>query len=300
MKIWIVTPSYNQIGFLKRCVASVRDQADASIVVHHHVQDARSNDGTAEWLRDKIHEMERLKAGGELPHYSFSFASEPDEGMYDAINRGWRLAGADVDVLAHLNCDEQYLRNALSVVSNCFLTHADADVILADMIVVDGDGEYVCHRRSIKPHKWLTYICCPAMTTTTFQRAAVVREQQVLFDPSWRNIGDMVWYNDLHRAGTKFRVCNQLVAVFTDTGDNLNLDRSALEERARYAKEHLRGCKFITRLCSKLYSLRRYIKEFSLSPPREYRIYWRDTESRDVFAVSKPTGLWHRDRPAGD
>ena len=71
MKITIVTPSLNQLEFLKRNAASVADQEGAD--VEHIVQDAGSTDGTVDWI----------EAQSGLKGYV-----ENDEGMYDAINRG--------------------------------------------------------------------------------------------------------------------------------------------------------------------------------------------------------------------
>ena len=48
----IVTPSFNMLGYLKRCSASVADQRGAS---HEHiVVDAGSTDGTAPWLAGQV------------------------------------------------------------------------------------------------------------------------------------------------------------------------------------------------------------------------------------------------------
>ena len=135
------------------------------------------------------------------------------------------------------------------------------------------------------------------MTTTTFQRASVVRDKGVLFDTSWRNIGDMVWYNALHKAGVNFGVYNEIVSLFVDTGDNLNLTEEAIRERKRYAGEYLFGTQVFTRLVSKFYSLRRYLKEFYLKSPIEYALFWSDLEKREVRKIKKATGLWHRKGP---
>lgn len=300
MRFHVVTPSFNQLEFLKRCVASVADQAMQGeahgaerIEVHHHVQDACSTDGTVEYLSEHLANSCQLRADG----YSFSFSSEKDEGMYDAINKGWLLARKDVDVVAHLNCDEQYLPGALKTIADYFSSSRDVDVALADMIVVDRDGDYICNRRSLKPYALLSRICCIGMTTTTFQRASVVRDRKVLFDTSWRNIGDMVWYNALHKAGVKYGVCNQLVSLFADTGENLNLTEEAIRERRRYADEYLWGTRAFTRMMSKFYSLRRYLKEFGMESPKEYALYWNTDLEREVRPIKKPTALWHRSGP---
>lgn len=334
MKFLIVTPSYNQLSFLKRLIASIVEQATGAIRVHHHIQDGGSTDGTIDWLKRYAQEIggQKSEVSGQrsedhIPSaqcpvpsaYTFSFSSEKDEGMYDAINKGWlraseRLATShqpfdesanfklrtpnfDETILAHMNCDEQYLPGALQKIAAFFSNHPKADVVLADMIVVDNDGAYICHRRSLKPNALLSRICCVGMTTTTFQRAAVVRDRKVLFDTSWRNIGDMVWYNELHQSGVRFGVFNELVSLFVDTGENLNLTEEAIRERKRYADECLFGMRRISRLVSKFYSLRRYCKEFYLKPPTEYALYWNDLEKRDVRPIDKPTGLWHRSGP---
>ena len=83
MKFSIVTPSFRNSEWLKLCIASVADQG----VEHEHiVQDSCSDDGTGDWLpRDS-----RVKA-----------FVEKDQGMYDAVNRGYRRATGDI--LAYLN-----------------------------------------------------------------------------------------------------------------------------------------------------------------------------------------------------
>lgn len=108
----IITPSYNQLDYLKRCVASVADQAttgiphsvsgvgtgrqangckltaNSSIRVHHHIQDGRSTDGTREFLAEQISNRPQPMANS----YTFSYESASDDGMYDAINKGVAFA----------------------------------------------------------------------------------------------------------------------------------------------------------------------------------------------------------------
>ncbi len=309
MKFYIVTPSYNQIEWLRLCVASVADQVlntnqqplaksdgsntISSLQVHHHIQDACSKDGTQEFLSEHLVNSQKLEAKG----YSFSFSSQKDEGMYDAINKGWKLAPDDVDVIAHLNCDEQYLPNALKIIAEFMTAQPEADVVLADMIVVDSSGEYICHRRSVRPNRFLSRFCCAGMTATTFQRASVTNEKQVFFDTSWKNFGDKVWYNELQAAGCRFAVCNQLTSVFTDTGDNLNWTKEGTRERRRYEEEFLRGSRVGIRLVSRWLGLRRLLKERFIKPPVSYALYREEGVERELLAITDPTGLWHKKWP---
>jgi glycosyltransferase involved in cell wall biosynthesis len=293
MKFWIVTPSYNQLEWLKLCIASVADQAGDGIEVHHHVQDACSSDGTREFL-----EMKALDEA--IDDYSFSYASEPDDGMYDAINRGWKLASEDVDVVAHLNCDEQYLPGALKSVADFFMNNAETEVLLADMIVVDTNGDYICHRRSLKPYPMISKFHCAGFTATTFHRLSVTRDKQVFFDTRWRNIGDKVWYNALHDARCSFGIMHRLVSLFTETGDNLNWTENALVEGKQYREEYLKGISRIRHFVSKINGLRRYILEFFHKPPAFYALYEKGKDGRTVYRIKNPTGMWHKKgyRPA--
>ena len=109
MNFSIVTPSFRNSRWLKLCIASVADQQ--GVEFEHIVQDSCSDDGTQNWLpQDK-----RVKA-----------FIEKDTGMYDAVNRGYRRAQGDI--LAYLNCDEQYLPGALRAVGDYFAAHPEVEV----------------------------------------------------------------------------------------------------------------------------------------------------------------------------
>ena len=298
MKFWIVTPSYNSLAWLKRCLPSVCDQAGKAVHVHHHVQDAASADGTQEYLKDYA---ERIAKDSSLNGiYSFSYTSEKDNGMYDAINRGWDKAGDDVDILAHLNCDEQYLSDALVKVAAYFERHTDNDVVFADMVVVDKNGGYICHRRALSPYALTSRFCCAGFTATTFQRRDVFKKKNIRFDTRWRNFGDKVWYNALHKAGCRFGILHEMTSVFTDTGANMNWTEEGLLEQQRYKKEFLHGMGFGVSLVVKLSAPRRWLLEQWLTPPKTYSLFWDSDTKRDMRSIQSPTGFWHKRFPTKD
>ena len=112
----IVTPSFRNSDWLKLCIASVTDQG---MTLEHIVQDAGSDDGTLDWLTVDS----RVRA-----------FVERDSGMYDAMNRGLRRAQGEI--LACLNCDEQYLPGTLKAVSDFFERHPDVEMVFGDFVVV--------------------------------------------------------------------------------------------------------------------------------------------------------------------
>ena len=174
MRFSIITPSFRNSTWLKLCIASVADQAGVDL--EHIVQDSCSDDGTQDWLPQDP----RVKA-----------FIEKDGGMYDAVNRGYRRATGDI--LAYLNCDEQYLPGALKTVHDFFAAHPKVEVLLAGSIVTDGEGKYVCHRHALTPHPQGVWFRFMVLTSSLFIRRKVIHERGIFFDMNWRDLGDFHW-----------------------------------------------------------------------------------------------------------
>lgn len=269
----IVTPSYRSTDWIRLCVASVADQG---VEYEHIIQDAQSDDGTPESVRD-------------LP--GVRLFVEKDSGMYDALNRGLRRA--EGDILAHLNSDEQYLPGALRAVSDLFERNPAVDVLFADSVVVDRSARYLFHRKVLVPrlgHTWTAHLS--TMTCSTFFRRRVV-EGGELFDPRWRNVGDAEWILQLLRRRMNMAVLRRFTSVFTMTGSNLGASDEAHRERialASLAPLRMRAMKplyivhhRLCRLAAGLYS----------QPPFSYSAFTReDPSARRTFAASRPTARW--------
>ncbi len=208
--ISIITPSYNQLGYLKRCCASVADQQ----VEHEHiVVDGGSTDGTVAWLGRQT----RLR-----------WISEPDRGMYDAINKG--LAMARGDVAAYLNCDEQYLPGALARVVVWMSAHPDDSLVFGDALLVRPDGTLVAFRKGYPLRWWLVasshlYVLSCAL----FFRMGVASTLGG-FDPSLKTCGDADFVIRALRAGAQARHIRYYLGAFALTGQNLGTSAQAGQE----------------------------------------------------------------------
>jgi len=288
-RVWIVTPSFRSLQWLPCAVASVADQVGEGIEIHHHIQDGGSDDGTREWLEHHAAECAR----SPKPGYSFSYESARDCGMYEALNIGWGKVPQGFTLIGHLNSDEQYLPGALLKITEIMERNPTWEVVLADMIVVDGNGDYVCHRRCLKPMKIVWRHTTGGMTAATFQRVSVVRERGILFNSDWRIIADLLWYNKLMHAGCVIGYCNQMVSVFSETGSNLGWSQAVLEEIKRYADMFLGGKICLINFFRKINGLRRLTKEWFHRAPRSYAIYtMQNQRQRRTYAVDKPTSSW--------
>jgi glycosyltransferase involved in cell wall biosynthesis len=101
IKLSIITPCFNPGAALRACIESVSRQVTPEI--EHLVQDARSTDGSLDYLR---------KAEAENPH--LTVVSEKDSGQSNAMNRAIpRCRGEYIGIL---NADDCYEDGALAAV----------------------------------------------------------------------------------------------------------------------------------------------------------------------------------------
>ena len=271
MRISIVTPSHRRSAWLRLCIASVADQR---VEVEHIVQDSESDDGTLDWLlRDP-----RAKV-----------FVEKDQGMYDGINRGLRRAGGDL--LAYLNCDEQYLPGALAAVAGSFEQHPQVDVLFGDVVMVDNEGRYLYHRKMQTPLKYHTWTChLSTLSCATFFRRRVVFDYGELFDPRLRDVGDGEWMVRLLRRGVRMAVLGQFTSAFTYTGANMSVGPNARREN----RELCQSAPFWARQLKPLFILQHRLRRLAggmyRQAPFEYEIFTRASpDRRQRFEVSRPT-----------
>jgi glycosyltransferase involved in cell wall biosynthesis len=274
MTFSIVTPSFRNSRWLKLCIASVADQT--GVELEHIVQDSCSDDGTQDWLpHDK-----RVRA-----------FIEKDSGMYDAVNKGYRRSNGDI--LAYLNCDEQYLPSGLQKVQEFFHQNPRVDVALAGSIIVDANGNYLCHRPLMVPNPWYFWYRFPVLTSSVFIRRRVIHERGLFFDTKWRDLGDVHWIHSLLENRVSMAVCDSYTSTFADTGENMNLKPNAIRELNETMMMVPRWVRLTKPLWIVHHRLRRLLAGHFNIKPTSYSIYtMASPETRSQFDVPKPTSVW--------
>jgi glycosyltransferase involved in cell wall biosynthesis len=123
MKVTIITVTYNSSKYLEDCINSVVHQKYNDI--EHIIIDGGSTDGTVAII--KSYESHIAK-----------WVSEKDKGMYDAINKGMKMATGDV--IGILNSDDILASDdIIGEIANSFIQHK-VDSVYGDLTYVEQEN----------------------------------------------------------------------------------------------------------------------------------------------------------------
>ena len=161
MKISLITACYNSAATIRTAIESVLSQKGVDI--EYIVVDGGSKDGTVDIIKEfEVRSLE-WRSGGVGNTFEFKWLSERDKGMYDAINKGIKMATGDV--IGILNADDILAAdNTLATIAEVFsrkerkgrkeegcgdAARSEVECVYADIRFVK-DGESVEELRSAK------------------------------------------------------------------------------------------------------------------------------------------------------
>ena len=131
MIISIITVCYNSSRTISRTIKSVLNQNNVQL--EYLIVDGASKDDTVE-----IAESYRMQF--EQKGISYRIISEPDNGIYDAMNKG--ILASNGDIVGILNSDDYYAsEDVLSSIMLCFEKNK-TDSVYGDLLYIRGDKKY--------------------------------------------------------------------------------------------------------------------------------------------------------------
>lgn len=188
MKVSIVTVVYNRVFCIENAIKSVQQQSYKDI--EHVIIDGASTDGTIARVSKFINDRSIL-------------ISEPDLGIYDALNKGFARASGDIIGILHSDdifFDDQVVENVVLAFENeC------PDFVYGDIVMIN-DGD------KIKRHWRSGELKCGFITAEQIPHPALFISRGLLsklgqpFDPSFKIAADLkqqlIIANKLRSKGT--------------------------------------------------------------------------------------------------
>lgn len=228
MKISIITVTYNAASVLKRTLDSVKAQSWQQI--EHLIIDGASKDET-------VSMAETYKA--QCP-YEVVILSEPDKGLYDAMNKGLRLATGNY--LVFLNAgDTLHAANTLETIVRS--AQPLPGVLYGDTAITDEQGNFL-HLRRLRPPKKLTW--------KSFRQGMLVCHQafyaltdiakNLPYDPRYRYSADVDWCIRVMKEAQKRQLplvnTQAILADYQEEGQTTIHHRDSLKERFDVMRRH--------------------------------------------------------------
>ena len=239
IRITYVTITYNAAAVLQRTLDSILQQDYEDIV--HLIIDGASTDDTLVMIDDYVEHSNAMGNGHRI-----QVMSEPDKGIYDAMNKG--LRSLDGDYVCFLNAgDFLPAKDTVSkIVEHISLASGDGNmpaVVYGDTDIVDGEGRFLHHRRLSPPEKlsWKSFrqgmlVCHQAFYARTDFAIATP------YDMQYRYSADVDWCIRVMKAAAKENVpllnLKMLVANYTQEGQTTLHHRESLLERYRVMEHH--------------------------------------------------------------
>ena len=234
LRITYVTITYNAAAVLQRTLDSVLAQDYPDIL--HLIIDGASTDATMQLVDDYI-----VRSNAADNGHSIQVTSEPDKGIYDAMNKGLRSITGDY--VCFLNAGD--FLPAPDTVSRIVEKVGDQSpaVLYGDTDIVDGEGRFLHHRRLAPPEhlSWKSFrqgmlVCHQAFYARTDFAIATP------YDLRYRYSADVDWCIRVMKAAAKENVpllnLKMVVANYTEEGQTTLHHRDSLWERYHVMERH--------------------------------------------------------------
>ncbi|MBQ4394737.1 MAG: glycosyltransferase [Paludibacteraceae bacterium] len=254
MKISIITITYNSAKSLPRTLDSVRSQSYGEI--EHIIVDGASTDGTKAMIEAYANAQSTMHNSQCI----IKWISEPDEGIYNALNKGIRMATGDVIGFMHSD-DVFFSPDSVAQIAAAFADET-VDVVYGDLQYCNGDKV---------TRRWVSNAFDPSALKfgwmpphpTVYVRKKVY-EQVGPYDEWFRISADYDMILRIFTAGYKSQyIPKVLVSMETGGASNRNTKARLSKTQEDYIvlkKNHV-GAGLLTVACKQLRKVRQFLRK---------------------------------------
>lgn len=241
-KITIATVTYNASALIERTIKSV--EAQRYPAVEHLIVDGNSHDDTL----TLVHHYQERNSRAEVRH-EIVCRSEPDEGLYDAMNKAIDMATGQYILFLNAG-DTLPTPDTLTHVAEALMkAHAESDagawpaVAYGDTTLVDGQGHVIGPRRLRPPHQltWRSFKNGMLVCHQAFY-ANVTLARLYHYDRRYRFSADFDWCIRIMRHAARHHLpivnVGEVTALYLNEGLTTRHHKASLKERFRIMVRH--------------------------------------------------------------
>ncbi len=187
----VITPTLNSEKYLERTIKSVLNQSYPKI--EYIIIDGGSVDKTPEIIE---------KYRGRIAH----FVSQPDRGLYDAMNKGVDIAQGEI--IGIINSDDWYQPEGVKLIVSGYLKDREAGVFFGDIQVVSENLEHIERVRG-KPELIGSYRWRVIHPSSFVARSIYAKHR---YNLNFSLLADYDFFLNLYFSGVNFHYCNEVIA----------------------------------------------------------------------------------------
>lgn len=243
IKFTVATVTYNAAAQIERTIASVEDQDYPH--VEHLIIDGNSQDATLE----AVHHYQERNSIAAVPH-EINCLSEPDQGLYDAMNKAIEMATGDYIVFLNagdcLHAPDTLRHIAESIEASLHNSKKQSvlpAVAYGDTHLVDDEGNFIRRRRLTPPERltWRSFkngmlVCHQAF----YVRTDLAKSHH--YDLDYRLSADFDWCVRILRYAARHRLpllnLRRVVADYLSEGMTTRNHKASLRERFHIMTRH--------------------------------------------------------------
>lgn len=219
-KISIITVSYNADQYIERTINSIVNQSYTDI--EYLIIDGGSTDNT-------------LLIIDKYKNHVDILVSEPDKGLYDAMNKGINIASGEY--INFMNAGDTFYDN--NTLENVFKNSSGEDFLYGDTIIINEVGQTRPLHKKKPNQKSLNYKSFIKGMIICHQSMIIKKECMVQYDYSKYKLAcDIEWAIKTSKNCTSFKDAGVYIAKFLDGGVSRNNVWRAVKERFWISVDH--------------------------------------------------------------
>jgi glycosyltransferase involved in cell wall biosynthesis len=226
----IITCTYDASKYIDRTLESVRGQSYPHI--EHFIIDGVSKDDTVKKAQTYAYDS----------HYPVIVKSEPDKGLYDAMNKGIQLAKGNYIIFLNAG-DVFYEEDTLTNIAEQLKDKPLPGVIYGDTDIVDEEGNFIRKRRLAPPEKlsWKSFKQGMLVCHQSFYARTDIAKQ-VPYNLIYKYSADVDWciriMKEAEKQGLELWNTHKTLCSYLEGGMTEKSHRASLKERFMVMSDH--------------------------------------------------------------